>query len=509
MKWIVNSKEMSACDSNTIRHFKVPAIVLMERAALCFVNEVAKYVPSGHILVVCGNGNNGADGLAAVRLFYQRGYTVTAIQVPDNGKRTKENQLQRDILAQYGIHILEQLPKEQHFDCVADALFGVGLSRAPKGIYAEWISYMNACSGYKAAIDMPSGISSDDGAAYDPAFAAGLTVTFAYQKAGQVFYPGCQFCGTTVIADIGITDESWLGQAPSCITLEKSDLKRIPYRHPRGNKGTFGHVLAIAGSRNMAGAALFCAKAAYCTGCGLVKIYTESANRAILQGTLPEAILSVYEEEAKSQEKEMQALAEALAWADAIVLGPGMGQSEKALQVVAQVLSEATVPVVADADALNLLAGNLHLMKDTSAPLIITPHPGEMARLCGRDVAQITRTLRQSAEQFAKEYRLTCVLKDAVTVTAAASFTSLNTSGCSAMAKGGSGDVLAGMIAGLAAQGMEPEWAAHLGVYLHGLAGSFAAKKKGSYSVLARDMIDAIGAVMEPGEFTYGDKYGK
>ncbi|MDE7314006.1 MAG: NAD(P)H-hydrate dehydratase [Eubacterium sp.] len=504
MKWIVNSEEMNACDSNTIRHFKVPAIVLMERAALCFVDEVVKNVPSGRILAVCGNGNNGADGLAAVRLLYQRGYQVTAVQVPDNGKRTKENQLQRDILAQYGIHILEQLPKEMHFDCVADALFGVGLSREPKGIYAEWISYMNACSGLKAAIDMPSGVSSDDGTAYDPAFAADITVTFAYQKAGQVLYPGCRYCGDIITAEIGITDQSWLGVKPSCFTLEPSDLKQLPYRHPRGNKGTFGHVLAVAGSRQMAGAALFCAKAAYCTGCGLVKIYTAESNRQILQSTLPEAILTVYDDEAPQEANERQSLAEALKWADAVILGPGIGQSEQAQRMATQVLSDAAVPVIADADALNLLAGNLHLLQAMTAPLVITPHLGEMARLCGRNIKQIQSSLRQTAEQFAKSYQLTCVLKDAVTVTAGTCGTSLNTSGCSAMAKGGSGDVLAGMIAGLAAQGMDPEHAAHMGVYLHGLAGSLAARRKGSYSVLARDIIDAIGAVMEPETLTDG-----
>ncbi len=507
MQWIVTSEEMKALDRTTIEHFQVPSIVLMERAALCFTKEVIKKVPCGHILAVCGNGNNGADGLAAARLLHQKGYEVTVVQAMDNGRRTKENQLQRDILKRYGIHITEQLPKEQRFDCVADALFGVGLSREPKGMYAEWISYMNACSGLKAAIDMPSGVSSDNGEAYGTAFYADLTVTFAYTKAGQLLYPGRMLCGELVTADIGITDASFLHQKPSAFTYDMTDLKRIPPRHPRGNKGTFGHVLAVAGSKNMAGAALFCAQAAYCTGCGLVKIYTEKENRVMLQSTLPEAILSVYQDDLPQDDSKTlsaqiaagldASLEEAIHWADVIILGPGIGQGKKARQIVAQVMKQAAVPVVADADALNILAEHLDLLKQAFAPLVITPHLGEMARLCKTDTNALKQSVRQAAEQFAKTYGLTCVLKDATTVTAGAGGTSFQTAGCSAMAKGGSGDVLAGIIAGLIAQGMVPEEAAHLGVYVHGLAGSRAARIKGSYSVLARDLIDAVGAVME------------
>lgn len=492
MKWIVNSEEMKYCDSNTITHFGVPSLVLMERAALSVAEQVLKKVPAkGSILIVCGSGNNGADGLAVTRLLYQRGYEVTAAQIPDHGKRSPENQLQRNILEKYGIDITEHIPSDRKYDCVIDALFGIGLSRAPQGVYAEWIQVMNAACGYKIAIDMPSGVSSDDGRAYDPAFSADLTVTFAYQKVGQLLYPGCEKCGEILTAEIGITDAGWLERRPSCFILEAEDTKRLPKRPPRSNKGTFGRVLAVAGSKNMAGAALFCAQAAYCTGCGLVKIYTEEANRVILQSALPEAILSTYAEAGLQN-----SLADALNWADVIILGPGIGRSRQAHAAVEQVLKTADVPVVADADALNILAENLSLLRSTSAKLILTPHPGEMARLCKKPIPEIQNTMRQTAEEFASQYHLVCVLKDAVTVTASASGTCLNTTGCSAMAKGGSGDVLTGVIAALAAQGMEPEEAARMGVYIHGLAGEEAARQKGSYSVLARDLIDGIGTVL-------------
>lgn len=514
MNWIVNSDEMRACDQNTIMHFGIPSLVLMERAALQVVEQVQRAVPDIHTaLIVCGNGNNGADGLAAARLLHLKGCRVTVVQKPDQGRCSIENQFQRDILERYGIHITEQIPADTAWDCVIDALFGIGLSRPPKGIYAEWLRKINEICTYKVAVDMPSGVSSDNGAAYDPCFAADLTVTFAYQKAGQILYPGCEKCGTVVTADIGITKESWLARKPSCVALGPEDLKRLPYRPTRSNKGTFGRVLAVAGSKNMAGAALFCAQAAYRTGCGLVKIVTCESNRTILQASLPEAVLCTYVSDADdtdqryaavSAEAPLQpdpvffaALSDAAEWADVIILGPGIGQGSQARQIVCQVLRSAKVPVVLDADALNIVAGQMELLEQSSAELVVTPHPGEMARLCRQQVPQILHTIRETAEAFASQYRLTCVLKDAVTVTAGPSGTCLNTSGCSAMAKGGSGDVLAGMIAALIAQGMQPEAAARMGVYIHGLAGEAAACKKGVYSVLASDIIHAIGTVMD------------
>lgn len=495
MKRIVNSEEMKFCDSNTIEHFGVPSIVLMERAALCVVAETVKRIPAaGRVLIVCGGGNNGADGLAAARLLYERGYSVAVVQTADNGRRTKENLLQRDILKNYGINITEQIPQQQTFDCVIDALLGVGMNGAPRDIYKRLIRQMNAIRAFRVAVDMPSGVSADDGKAYDPSFDAHLTVTFAYRKAGQLLYPGREKCGTVVTAAIGITDESWLERRPSCFAPEPEDLNRIPKRPPRSNKGTFGRILVIAGSTNMAGAALFCAQAAYMAGCGLVRLFTPESNRVILQSALPEAILTTYDETQKKVPLQ-ELLAEAITWADVIALGPGLGRSDDACRIVEQVLLTARGPVVADADALNILAGKQELFKKTAATLIVTPHLGEMSGLCGKSVPDIQGSLRSTAEQFAAQHRVICVLKDAVTITAGPSGVRLNTSGCSAMAKGGSGDVLTGIIAALTAQGMEPETAAYIGVYVHGLAGEVTAEQIGSYSVLARDLLQAVGTI--------------
>lgn len=494
MKRVVTSKEMKLCDNNTIEYFGVPSLVLMERAALSVTEQAMQRLSRGNTaLIVCGNGNNGADGLAAARLLVQRGIQVCVVQAEDNGKRSKENQLQHQILQQYGIPVLNQIPEDTVYHCVIDALFGVGLSRPVKGQYAEWILEMNRLDAFKIAVDVPSGVSSDSGEAYEPSFEADLTVTFAYQKAGQILYPGCAKCGMVKIAEIGITDESWLDCRPSCYTLEQSDLQRLPHRPARSNKGTFGKLLVIAGSKDMAGAALFCAKAAYRTGCGLVKICTPQENRIPLQNALPEAILLTYHD----LKCKTEAILEAIKWADVIALGPGIGTGKRACKIVELTLKHAAVPMVIDADGLNIISKHLKLLQHTKAELILTPHLGEMARLTGKQIAEIQNTLLKTATDFATYYRLICVLKDARTVTACADGTAyLNTSGCNAMAKGGSGDVLTGIIAGLLAQGMSARDAASLGVYIHGLSGEEAASKIGNYSVLATDLLDAIGSVM-------------
>jgi len=494
MKRIVNSMEMKWLDSNTIDHFGIPSLVLMERAALSVVASMPPQL-SQHstVLVVCGNGNNGADGLAAARLLAQRGCSVIVAQMPDHGRRSKENQIQLHILEQYGIPVFDDIPNGR-YACVLDALFGVGLSRAPQGVYADWIDRMNCLEGYKVAVDLPSGVSSDTGQVYDAAFLADLTITFAYAKIGQLLYPGRAACGQVKVADIGITDESWLKRRPSCFAPEKRDLCTIPQRPARSNKGTFGKVLVIAGSADMAGAALFSAKAAYQAGCGLVKICTPAENRAVLLGALPEAILSCYGAGGPDEKK----LLSEIACADVVLLGPGIGMDDTAFRITETVLRSADQPLVIDADGLNQIAAHPDFLQYAKPSWILTPHPGEMARLTAKTIPQVLESLLETACAFAGQYKVTCVLKDAATVTAAADGTAyLNTSGCSAMAKGGSGDILSGIIASFLAQGMEPKQAAYMGVYVHGLAGEESAKKTGAYGLLARDLTAAAGRILD------------
>ena len=277
-----------------------------------------------------------------------------------------------------------------------------------------------------------------------------------------------------------------------------SDLERLPARPAESHKGTFGRVLVIGGAPCMSGAAYFSAKAAYRTGAGLVHILTHEDNRIILQAQLPEAILSVCDD---YPEEKKQIVLDAISKADSVVIGVGLGQTEGARQLVAMTLANADAPLIVDADALNLIAKDPSLLDLASAPIIVTPHIAEMARLCERSVPEILADKVEYATRFAEQNALICVLKDHETVVACGNTDDnaiyLNKSGNSGMATGGSGDVLTGVIAALIAQGLEPFDAATLGVYIHGLAGDAAADELGEYSTMASDIIDHISTVIK------------
>ena len=289
----------------------------------------------------------------------------------------------------------------------------------------------------------------------------------------------------------------------SFFSYRPSDLSRIPRRTEESHKGSFGRVLVVGGSVCMSGAAYFAAKAAYRTGAGLVQILTHKDNRVILQTQLPEAILTTYGEDVEEAEER---ILNAVSLADVIVVGVGLGQTTEAKKLLSTVLSHADAPLVIDADALNLLAKHSELWEKISAPVIVTPHPLEMARLCHVDVATIERDRLTAAVNFSEKYALICVLKGHNTIVSDGAEARglgdrhtvyLNHSGNSGMATGGSGDVLSGIIAALIAQKMSPFEAATLGVYIHGLAGDAAAETLGEYSVMASDIIDHISEIIK------------
>lgn len=275
-----------------------------------------------------------------------------------------------------------------------------------------------------------------------------------------------------------------------------SALSKMPLRPENSNKGTFGRVLVIGGSPCMSGAAYFSAKAAYRTGAGLVHILTHEDNRIILQTQLPEAVLSTYSENSFNEDT----ISEAIEKADVIVIGVGLGQSQLAKKLLSLCFSVADAPIIADADALNIISKELALLDNLSVPLIITPHMMEMARLCHTDVSEVMANTVGFATAFAEKNSLICVLKDHETIVADGNDSShvyLNKSGNSGMSTGGSGDVLTGIIAALIAQGLPMYEAATLGVYVHGLAGDAAADDLGEYSVMASDIIDHISTIIK------------
>lgn len=505
MKRLMTGAQMKEIDRHAIEAVGIPSLVLMERAALSVVEEMEPELLRGdRIFVACGTGNNGADGAAVARMLFLKGYDVTVLTAGRKESRTEELKLQLAVDERIGISVMEAedfIPGS--YEVAVDALFGVGLSRNVEGPYRDVIEMICGMEPrLTVAVDIPSGIHSDTGRVMGRAVKADLTVTFGFEKLGLALFPGRDYCGRVAVKDIGFPPcpEACLA-GTRFITFDREDLRRVPARRANSNKGTYGRVLIAAGSPGMGGAAYLSALAAYRTGAGLVKILTPRENGQILQTLLPEAILSVYDREEAVEEPESFALQveRECGWADAVVLGPGLGREPWAVRLVQQILLSAFVPIVLDADGLNIVAENPSLSEYFTENVIVTPHVGEMARLTGMEMDEVKEHLVETAVSFSEKYGVITVLKDAATVVVRKDEpVYINKSGCPAMAKAGSGDVLTGVLAGLIAMGIEEGEAAPLGVYLHGLAGEAAAAEYGMHSVLAENLADCLMHASEP-----------
>ena len=499
MKLIASGKEMQRIDAYTIQEIGIPGLVLMEKAALAMEEElIVRFAHKPSTLIVVERGNNGGDGLALGRLLYERGFPVTIYEIGGVERPSLSYQTQYQILRHLGIPVRDNLPGEKH-ELIVDGIFGVGLSREVRGIHAEVIRELNSRAAFRIAIDVPSGVDAGSGRILGTAFRADLTITFGLLKTGLLLYPGASCCGSVVVKDIGFPAKAVREISPSAFTYELSDLSRLPQRKAWSNKGTYGKVLMVAGSKNMAGAAALCSEAAYRSGSGLVRIFTPEVNRVILQNQVPEAILTTYQ----GEEEAFKELREALSWASVIGFGCGLGQNSLTEKMLRLIADEGTAPLVLDADGLNVLArmkqedpeGAGKLMNYQHG-IILTPHLAEMSRLSGRTLEEIRDSLMETAQAMADDKHIV-VLKDARTIVSCGDgLDYINTSGNHGMAVGGSGDVLTGIICGFLAGGASPAEAARLGVYCHGLAGDKAAENTGHFGLLARDILDGLVRVL-------------
>ncbi len=501
MRYLVTGKEMKLLDQNTSGYYKVPELVLMEQAAMHFVWELCGILSEQKKkkgIVFCGLGNNGADGIAIARLLNERGISTQICKIKNFLKQNAKGKpvtsdsfgIQESIYHAYNypvLYDLEELEKED-YDFVIDAVFGIGLSRNLNEEYVALLQKINCMQALKIAVDMPSGVNSDNGQIMGCAVKCDYTITFSFEKMGQYLWPGFEYAGKTIVTDMGITVKSWLDKKPAYAYLEEDDVKNLPKRNPHSNKGTYGKLLIVAGSKEMAGAAVFAAKAAYRCGVGLVKVFTSEENRTILQTAVPECIVVTY-----GSKLNKDVFISHLNWADAIVAGPGIGQSPVAKELVELIHATTSVPVVWDADALNLFAQDIHKLLLPHTEYIMTPHLGEFSRMTNYTVDWIQNHFVETAVEFARTYDVICVLKDFHTITAIPfGLSYLNLSGNHGMATGGSGDVLAGVIGALLAQGMRGELAAAYGVFLHGLAGDRAREQRSAHAMMASDIIDAL-----------------
>lgn len=497
-EYIVTAEEMKTYDENTIQKLGVQSLVLMERAALATANIICeKYGLQNRVLVVAGCGNNGGDGVAIGRILKERGMHVEIAIIGKKEGMSEEMSTQVEIAKAYHIPVTYRI-MDNDYDLIVDALLGIGLKRDVEGRFLTAVQSINERLSKVISVDIPSGINANTGAVCGDAVRADITVTFGYRKLGHVLYPGTQYTGDLYVEDIGITDYSFMEQAPEVFTYTMKD-KRLPKRNPAGNKGTFGKVFLIAGSKNMCGACQFAAMSAFRMGAGMVKILTAEENLEALKKKIPEAIFDTYNSATTKEEVALQ-IEKGIDWCSVMAIGPGIGTGDFPQYMLEKVIAYNTKPLVLDADALTILAADYELMKRLERgnrrygyDIVMTPHMGEFAKLLHTNTTAIQTELFPVVRAFTEKYHVTLVCKDARSIAAyKGKAIYLNTSGNDGMATAGSGDVLTGMITGLLAQNMNGFEAACLGEFLHGCAGDVAKKHANAYYIMAQDIIQAL-----------------
>ena len=489
----------------------IPSLDLMERAAEGVARAALGLLPDRpgkcRAAVFCGAGNNGGDGIAAARLLFLKGVSVRVFLVGSPEKLTPDALEETRRLSECGVE-LELFDSEDtaqaawtlRCQVLVDAIFGVGLSRevAPDSAFAAAIRLMNQCSAPVVAADIASGVEADTGRVLGLAVHAVKTITFTLPKIGQFVGEGALCSGQVEVWDVGIPAP--LVQRTVCpVQTVDADFAKaaLPPRRPDGHKGTFGKVLVVGGSGGYSGAPYLTAEAAGRSGCGLVSLGVPEplwpVEAAKCAGAMP---FPLPEKEGRLSRKALPVLLERLAGCDVLALGPGLGRGEAVGSLVRSLLDRARQPVVLDADGINALAGHIDSLDVRRGRVtILTPHDGEFARI-GGDLSHGDRV--RAAREFAAAHGCILVLKGHRTLTATPEGNVLvNTTGNSGLAKGGSGDVLTGLIASLLAQGATPVQAAALGVWLHGRAGDLAAERLTAYAMTPEDVIAALPAAFQ------------
>lgn len=504
---IVTSKQMQALDRETIDDIGIPGLVLMENAGRgtaevilsCFCHELSEK----GALVVAGPGNNGGDGFVIARHIRQAGFRADVVLLAPWEKFRGDALVNLEIVKALEIpvvlcvsenHMRENAHRFEHAGVIVDAVFGTGLGRDVTGRFALAVNLMNMSPAPTVAVDIASGLSADTGYPMGVAVKADITSTMAIPKTGHMTWPGCNYTGDLRVIDIGIPD----------FLVERTDIRReslamkefasiLKPRPADGHKGTFGHLIVTGGSRGKTGAAALAAAGALHSGAGLVTVACPASSQQILASKLTEAMTCGLPETAEGTPSinACDNMKDILQGKKAMVLGPGLGISPETIRFTRRVLLEAAVPMVVDADALTAMAEDMKPFKAAPlpAPMILTPHPGEMARLCDSSVQEIQADRIRAAGELAARTGAIVVLKGARTVTASPDGRiCINMSGNPGMGTGGMGDVLSGMAGALLAQGYSAWNAARAGVFAHGMAADMLASSRGPWGWTAMDV---------------------
>jgi hydroxyethylthiazole kinase-like uncharacterized protein yjeF len=509
--YLVTAVEMRDMDRLAIESHGIPGLVLMESAgkgaARVLLAQFADHLKAG-VGIICGKGNNGGDGFVMARYLADHRIRVTVYLLAKTSMVKGDAAANLNRLAPLDIPVIE-VPDENAFSkaissldqhgLLVDAILGTGLSADVKGFFKTVIDYMNQRPTPIFAVDVPSGLNSDTGQPCGACIRAQATATFALPKIGHFSYPGAEYTGKLEIIDIGIPEAVVQSVKPKQQLLTAEQIRhRLRPRSADTHKGRTGHLLVVAGSVGKTGAAALAAGSAMRCGAGLVTLsiaeslhsIAETLVLEVMTAPLTESRCGVLGDAAVDDIKKL------ISGKACLAIGPGIGQAPETRRLIQKIITQIEIPVVIDADGLNNLTGQTQLLKSLKAPAVLTPHPGEMARLIDATPAEVQHNRLKCARDFATNFKVHVVLKGAATVIAHPDGKAyINPTGNSGMASGGMGDVLTGVLAGFITQGFSPDEAAHAAVYLHGAAADTLAKTIGPFGYLAGEVMNAI-----PGE---------
>ncbi len=479
----------------------IPAADLMENAGRGVADALINNAVGKNIVVVAGKGGNGGDALVAARLLCEAGLNVSAFALSEVGDLMPTTREKADLLNERFPGTL--LPVGDNLDqlddalaganCTIDGLLGIGVDRPLSRRYLSVVRAMNKADLFRIAVDLPSGLPSDSGEIIGEAINADLTVCMAAYKPAHLLYPARSYCGMTQVVPVGYPEKLWEGITPIAHVVEnKWVTQHLPTRRPDGHKGTFGHVLIVAGSLGMSGATILCAMGALRAGAGLVTVACPHTIQQVIATAVPEVLtIGLPDREGHLTEESLPSLRNAITKADVVAIGPGLGRADDTARLVHTILVEAKLPLVVDADG--LFALDRETLSLIAGRAILTPHPGEMSRLIERPASEINAERIEIARSFAAEHSIVLLLKGKPTaIGTAASDVFLNSTGNTGLATGGSGDVLTGIIAGLLAGGASLADAAILGAYLHGYAADYLARDHSERSIIPSDVVATL-----------------
>jgi NAD(P)H-hydrate epimerase len=490
---ILTSEQMANIDRRTTESFGIPSIVLMENAALAVIDTIHAHYPNiDRAAVFCGTGKNGGDGLAIARHLENRGVVPVVLIVGDRAKFSGDAQTnlltcQRLSIPIYDItdplHVEDALAHAADADIVVDAIFGTGLNRAPEGVQAETIRAIAELRLPVVAVDLPSGLNASSNEVFEPCVQAEVTVTFAAPKLCHVFEPASMYCGEVIVADISIPEVAIEEEAVNLALLTPKDIQPlVSLRLAQTHKGTYGHVAIIAGSPGRSGAAVMCARGAIRTGAGLVTVMTDAETAKLVHSASTESMTWAGSDVREFLQKK-----------SSVLIGPGLPDSERAYTWVRSTVASIDLPLIIDASALNAFAGRAAEINPEGRPRVITPHPGELARLVDKETKTINDDRIGAARDAARVCNCVVVLKGYQTLVAQPDgHVYVNPTGNPGMASGGMGDVLSGMVAAFLARGNDPSDAACAAVYVHGVGGDILKDEFGDTGLAAMDLAEVI-----------------